>query len=167
MITRLSVTLVAAILGMAVSALCARAEAPAPKDLKAVEACLEAKGEHPSDREACIGVVAKPCIGDEGARAPSEIIACLDRERLAWDHLLSNAYDKLRGALDDSRRNKLRDMQKSWLDTRERTCAFYYQYFQGSMANPMMANCQNREIARRALFLLGFSEDLPKQDAPK
>jgi uncharacterized protein YecT (DUF1311 family) len=57
----------------------------------------------------------------------------------------------------------LREMQKSWLDTRERTCAFYYHYFQGTMANPMMANCNNRETARRALFLIGFAEDLPTE----
>jgi uncharacterized protein YecT (DUF1311 family) len=51
-------------------------------------------------------------------------------------------------------------MQRSWLDSRKHTCDFYYDYFQGSMANPMMANCGNRETARRAVFLMGFAEDV-------
>jgi uncharacterized protein YecT (DUF1311 family) len=138
----------------------AKAEAPAAKDLAAVQTCLQKKGVHPSDREACIGVVATPCIGDEGAHAPSETIACFEREQSVWGQLLDGAFGKLQKSLDDDQRNKLQEMQRSWLDTRERTCAFYYHYFQGSMANPMMANCNNRETARRALFLLGFSEDL-------
>ena len=35
------------------------------------------------------------------------------------------------------------------------------------MANPMMANCYNRETARRAIFLMGFADDLPKDDKDK
>jgi uncharacterized protein YecT (DUF1311 family) len=141
----------------------ARAEPPQGQDLNAVQSCLKSKGQATREQETCIGVVATPCIGDEGARAPSEIIACFDREQLAWDQLLNTAYRKLQTSLADDQRNKLRAMQRSWLETRERTCAFYYQYFQGSMANPMMANCQNRETARRALFLLGFADDLPPE----
>jgi len=40
-----------------------------------------------------------------------------------------------------------------------RTCAFYWDYFQGTMASPMSAACMNEETARRALFLLGFLHD--------
>ncbi len=32
-------------------------------------------------------------------------------------------------------------------------------YFHGTMASPMSTSCDNREIARRALFLLGFLND--------
>jgi uncharacterized protein YecT (DUF1311 family) len=138
-----------------------RAEAPSPNSIEIIQSCLNDKG---SDREqeACIGIIARPCIGEEGARAPSEVIACFDREQRAWDQLLTNAYRELNDSLASEQRDKLRDMQHSWRDTLERTCAFYYQYFQGSMANPMMANCRNRETARRALFLIGFADDLPK-----
>jgi uncharacterized protein YecT (DUF1311 family) len=44
-------------------------------------------------------------------------------------------------------------MQRSWINTRDLTCAFWYDYFQGTMANPMIAYCNNRETARRAIFL--------------
>lgn len=144
-----------------VSAGVAGADAPKAKDVETIQACLRGKDTDPEE-EACIGIIARPCIGDEGARAPSEVIACFDREERVWDQLLTTAYRELNDSLANEQRDKLRDMQHSWLDTRERTCAFYYQYFQGSMANPMMANCRNRETARRALFLIGFADDLPK-----
>ena len=41
-----------------------------------------------------------------------------------------------------------------------RACGFYYDYFQGTMANPMIASCSNRETARRAIFLMGFTDDM-------
>ena len=42
---------------------------------------------------------------------------------------------------------------------RTRTCAFYWDFFRGTMAAPMNAFCNNRETARRALFLLGFLDN--------
>ena len=38
-------------------------------------------------------------------------------------------------------------------------CGFIYDYFGGSMANPMIAACQSRETGQRALFLRGFVDD--------
>ncbi len=134
------------------------AEAPNAADVEAITTCLKSK--QGNDRAVCAGVVASPCIGDETAASPGQIIDCFGREQLIWDKMLNDAYATLREALDDDQRVKLRDMQRSWLETRKRTCAFYYDYFQGSMANPMMANCENRETARRAVFLMGFAEDV-------
>ena len=50
-------------------------------------------------------------------------------------------------------------MQRAWIESRDRTCAFYDDYHQGTIARPMSALCINRETARRALFLL----DLPQR----
>jgi uncharacterized protein YecT (DUF1311 family) len=50
-------------------------------------------------------------------------------------------------------------MQRAWIVLCDKGCAFLYDYFQGSMANPMMAACTSRETGRRALFLLGFAND--------
>jgi uncharacterized protein YecT (DUF1311 family) len=135
----------------------AHAEAPNAADVESVTSCLKSK--QGNERAACADVVASPCIGDETAANPDQIIDCFGREQLVWDKMLNDAYATLRGALDDDQRVKLRDTQRSWLETRKLTCAFYYDYFQGSMANPMMANCENRETARRAVFLMGFVED--------
>ena len=139
----------------------ANAEAPDAKDVEAVNSCLKSK--EGNERAACAGVVAKPCIGDETAAVPSQVMDCYAREQLVWDKMLNDAYAVLRAALDDSQRIKLRDMQRSWLETRKLTCAFYYDYFEGSMANPMMANCEDRETARQAVFLLGFAEDVARR----
>ena len=51
-------------------------------------------------------------------------------------------------------------MQRAWIDSRDRACGFFYDFFEGTMANPMIASCLNRETARRAVFLMGFADDL-------
>jgi uncharacterized protein YecT (DUF1311 family) len=156
-------TAIVVMAALAISLTCAAGadDPPDPKDLEAVQACLKTKGNADRDRENCIDVVANPCIGpDEAANPPSALIECFGREQLVWDQMLNQAFRKLRDGLDGKQRTRLRNMQRSWAATRDRTCAFYYDYFQGSMANPMMANCSNRETARRAIFLMGFADDM-------
>ena len=133
-------------------------EAPDPKDLRAVQTCLKARSKSP---ESCIDTVYRPCVGPrENAKAPTELMDCMRREQRAWDKLLNDAFRTVREGLDEDQRAKLRDMQRAWIDARDKTCGFYYDYFQGSMANPMIANCENRETARRAIFLMGFADDM-------
>jgi uncharacterized protein YecT (DUF1311 family) len=134
---------------------------PDPKDLRIVQACLKSKKPGTVSWEACIESAYRQCIGpDENAKPSSDVVGCLRREKLVWDQMLNDAFRKLRDGLDDSQRIKLRDMQRSWVETRDKTCAFYYDYFEGTMANPMIANCDNRETARRAIFLMGFADDM-------
>jgi hypothetical protein len=40
--------------------------------------------------------------------------------------------------------------------SRDKTCTFYWDYFQGTIAVPISVGCTNRETGRRALFRLGF-----------
>ncbi len=87
-------------------------------------------------------------------------IECLDRERLVWDKMLNGSYQTMMKALDSDQQTKLREMQRSWMQTRDLTCGFWYDYFQGTMANPMIAYCNNRETARRAIFLRVFAADI-------
>ena len=47
--------------------------------------------------------------------------------------------------------------------SRDKTCDFYWDFYQGTMATPMSADCVNRETAQRALFLLGFLNDGEKK----
>jgi uncharacterized protein YecT (DUF1311 family) len=105
--------------------------------------------------------VAKPCMGgDEAAAFDRRKIECLDRERLVWDKIVNDSYKAMMNALDPDQQAKLREMQRSWIQTRDLTCAFWYDYFQGTMANPMIAYCNNRETARRAIFLRIFAADI-------
>ena len=105
--------------------------------------------------------VAKPCMGgDETGVSSWRQIECLDRERLVWDKIINDSYKTMMNALEPDQQAKLREMQRSWIHTRDLTCAFWYDYFQGTMANPMIRYCNNRETARRALFLRIFAADI-------
>ena len=89
----------------------------------------------------------------------AEVIACYDRERAVWDDILNESFRRLLAKLDTDQAGKMREMQRAWIPSRDKTCGFLYDYFQGTMANPMIAACLSRETGRRALYLLGFADD--------
>lgn len=149
--------LVAALL-MVVPAL-AQGDKPDARDTAAIQGCIKAKTGRNWAWESCIGVVSETCVKDEGAMPPSEVMACYDREKLVWDSILNESFRRLRETLDDKQQRKMREMQRTWIASRDKSCGFIYDYFDGSMANPMMAACLSRETGRRALFLLGFAND--------
>jgi len=139
------------------------AHAQTPKAKPTVEACLAAS-KAPPNSDTCIGVTSNPCIGpDEGAKRDSEVVACLDDEQRQWDKVLNASFQALLKGLEPEQQTKLREMQRAWLVSRELTCRFYFDYFDGTMANPMIANCINRETARRAIFLKGFADDMAQR----
>jgi uncharacterized protein YecT (DUF1311 family) len=125
----------------------------------AIQRCIKARSAADQEWERCIGVVSKPCLDRDKTRSTADIVACISREQKVWTHVLNDTYQRLLAKLDDDQQVKLREMQRAWADSRDKTCAFYWDYFQGSMAVPMSAGCDNREIGRRALFLLGFLND--------
>jgi uncharacterized protein YecT (DUF1311 family) len=134
---------------------------PNAKDVTNVRACLRINSGPLRIQERCIESVYKRCIGPKADERPtSEVVACLRREQLVWDQMLNDAFRSLRDGLDDDQRVKLRDMQRAWIEARDRTCAFYYDFYQGTMATPMEATCDNREVARRAIFLMGFAAEM-------
>jgi uncharacterized protein YecT (DUF1311 family) len=143
----------------------ARADAPAAKDVVTIGDCLrkqdKKRGSQEADEAACLMTVARPCMdGDETNVISRRQIDCLDRERLVWDKIVNDSYKIMVNALDPDQQAKLREMQRSWIQTRDLTCMFWYDYFQGTMANPMIAYCNNRETARRAIFLRVFAADI-------
>jgi uncharacterized protein YecT (DUF1311 family) len=140
----------------------ARADAAAATDVATIGDCLrkqdKARGSQEAEEAACLMTVAKPCMGgDETSASSRRQIECLDRERSVWDKIVNDSYKTMIDALEPDQRDKLREMQRSWIHTRDLTCAFWYDYFQGTMANPMIAYCNNRETARRAIFLRIFA----------
>ena len=141
----------------------AAAQAQTPRSKPSVESCLVASKAKPNT-DACIGVTSNPCIGpDEGAKRDSEVIACLDDEQKQWDKVLNASFQALIKGLEPEQQIKLREMQRIWLQSRAATCQFYFDYFDGTMANPMIANCLNRETARRAIFLKGFADGMAQR----
>ena len=146
--------------------LSAQADAAAAKDVATIGDCLRKQdnkkgGSQEADEAACLMTVAKPCMGgDETAVTDRRKIECLRRERLVWDQIINDSYKTMMNGLEPDQQAKLREMQRSWTHTRDLTCAFWYDYFQGTMANPMTAYCNNRETARRAIFLRIFAADI-------
>jgi uncharacterized protein YecT (DUF1311 family) len=145
----------------------ARADDPSAKDVATIGNCLrkqqQKKGgsSQEADEAACLMIVARPCMGgDEASTNDRRKIDCLDREHLVWEKIVNDSYKTMMNGLDPDQQVKLREMQQSWINTRDLTCAFWYDYFQGTMANPMIAYCNNRETARRAIYLKVFATDL-------
>lgn len=127
----------------------------AARNSAAVQDCIKSKS---GSEENCIGIVSDPCL-NKVSGATSEMNACISREQVVWDDILNESFRRLRDRLDETQKGKLRDMQRAWIASREKTCTFYRDFYQGTMASPMSSSCNNRETARRALFLIGFLND--------
>ena len=135
----------------------AETAAPNARDVAAVQDCLKSQRGRDLKGERCIGVVVDPCL--KRARSTADQNACADRELAVWDDILNETYRRLGRRLDDEQKAKARDMQRAWIESRDKTCAFYWDFFQGTMASPMSAYCNVRETARRAMFLIFFMEE--------
>jgi len=141
----------------------AQAEKPVAKDSAAIEKCIKAKiGRHWA-WEKCIGLISEPCSKNEGSMTPSQVIACADRERAVWDDVLNTSFRQLSERLDKEQVDKMREMQRAWIASRDKTCGFLYDYFEGTMANPMIAHCLSRATGMQALFLRGFADDVAER----
>jgi uncharacterized protein YecT (DUF1311 family) len=125
----------------------------------AIRDCIKTAGAKDGKWETCIGLVSKPCLDRDETRTTAAIIACIDREQKVWIDILSETFRRFYAKVDDKQRTKLEEMQRVWIVSRAKTCAFYWDYFQGTKASVMGASCDNREIGRRALFFLGFLND--------
>ena len=135
------------------------ADRPDARASAKVQDCVKSAKDPEAGAERCIGVVSNPCLDNDEARSTADINACVAREQAVWDDILNETYRRLREKLDAGQQEKLRDMQRAWIASRDKTCTFYWDYFQDTMASPMSASCVNKETARRALFLLGFLSD--------
>ena len=155
-----AVLLVAALM---LSAVAFAQDKPAAKDAAAIKKCIKTKTGRHWAWETCIGIVSEPCAKKEESMPPSEVIACEDRERAVWDSVLNESYHRLREALDEEQKGKLQAMQRARMASRDRNCKFLYDYFQGTMANPMIAACLRRATGMQALYLRGFADDVAER----
>jgi uncharacterized protein YecT (DUF1311 family) len=131
---------------------------PAARASAAIQDCIKTKTAT-GVAETCIGIVSGPCLERKAAPSTADMVDCVAGERAVWDDILNETFRRLRDKLDDTQKAKLREMQRAWIAARDKTCAFYWDYYQGTMAVPMSAECVNRQTAERALFLLGFLND--------
>ena len=107
------------------------------------------------ERQCLFKLVADRC-SDKGSAADWVLRDCFRIEKTIWDALLNENYKKLLQDLDDEQTAKARAMQRAWTAYRDTTCEFYYDKIHGTMANMMIAACEARETARRAVLLAFF-----------
>jgi len=157
------IRLAALILALLVTAPAFAEEKPNPKDAATIEKCITSKTGRHWAWEQCIGIISEPCTKDEASMPPSEVIACEERERVVWDAILNKSYQALLKALEEDQQKKLREMQRAWIAWRDKNCDFLYDYFQGTMANPMIAACLSRATGMQALYLRGFADDVAQR----
>lgn len=131
---------------------------PTVQELTAVRYCF-AKYEDKLEIETnCLfKLVAEPCMEEEGGYSTFGMAACHRVEAKIWDRILNENFRELLVDLKDKEREKkLREMQRTWIVSRDRTCEFYDREIHGSQAIPMGAACMARETARRAILLKSF-----------
>ncbi len=147
------------LLGLLAAPAFAQTDKPSVRDSAKIQDCIKTRTGHHWNWENCLGVVSNFCAKDEGSMTSRQVMDCIKREQLVWDDILNETFRRLREKLNDAQQTKLREMQRAWIMSRDKSCDFLMDYFDGTMANPMIAECVTRETGRRALYLLGFLND--------
>jgi len=139
-----------------VSSAQAQTRKPTAQETKLIRDCFEKKG-GTAEADECIGLVATPCGEAPNRQANLDQADCYRIEAAVWDVILNATFKELKDDLDEAQEKKLREMQRAWIASRDRTCEFFHIKINGSMAVPMSAACLMRETARRALLLKTFT----------
>jgi uncharacterized protein YecT (DUF1311 family) len=134
----------------------AQTRKPTAQETRTVRDCFEKKGGTTEEAE-CVGLVATPCTESPDHQANLHQADCFRIEGAIWDAILNETFKALKDDLDDKQERKLREMQRAWIASRDRTCGFFHVKIDGSMAVPMSASCLFKETARRALLLKTFT----------
>jgi uncharacterized protein YecT (DUF1311 family) len=149
-----------AVMLVALGVTAAQAQDPKPtaKDIAAIRACPDKNAENgdAAERNCIHRLVAMPCTKRPQGQSTAGMADCFRVEQVIWETLLAENLKKLSEELDGGQKEKLKAMQDAWATSRERTCAFYWDKIQGSIATYLAASCMARETARRALLLRFF-----------
>ncbi|WAJ26176.1 lysozyme inhibitor LprI family protein [Antarcticirhabdus aurantiaca] len=154
----------AAALALATVAFAPLAQADEKQDLKTLRACL---GEKSEDENACIDVVANPCVEEPDGSTTVGITECLSREEAAWDVLLNERYEaqvKSAKAMDAELKGNaatenatsvlksLKTAQRAWIAYRDAECERRWANYQGgTIASNIAAACTRDMTANRAI----------------
>jgi uncharacterized protein YecT (DUF1311 family) len=160
---RLSASLIAAAIGLVIATTGIGLAAPTdpdPADAGAIRECLGGKAGAKA-QEACIPLIVDRCFKEVGNEWDMTVRDCNRRGQEAWDRILNEAYQALREKLNARRFAALRKLQRAWIKVKEKRCNRFWEEFRGTMAHPMIAACDHRETARRALFLLNYRGGRP------
>lgn len=106
--------------------------------------------------EACIGIIADPCLETPEGQSTHGMVACIGAETEVWDGMLNADYARLMEMLDPAQQAALREAQRAWIASRDLDCAMPHVIVDGTMAQPWGASCLMDATARRVLWLRGF-----------
>ena len=138
----------------------AGADPPRPADRAAIKACIKERTAREEPVERCVDALAVPCLDKPESFSTQGQAACFWREHAVWDATLNENYRKLMDRLDDAQKKALRDAQRAWIASRDKSCHFFHDFFEGgTMAIPLSASCISAETGRRALYLKQFIFD--------
>ncbi|EGQ8442544.1 lysozyme inhibitor LprI family protein [Vibrio cholerae] len=118
----------------------------------------------------CVGLSAKDCMASQGGDTTIGMMTCLQREVEFWELRLNTAYskhlliaDKQDAEINNVRAtnislsNKLKIMQRAWIDYKNAACLYEQaQWLGGSGGGPATIACHMHETARQALKLEGW-----------
>jgi len=114
---------------------------PDARDSHVIQDCIKSNPQKP---EVCIRRIANPCLDRDDNKSTADMVACSACEHAVWDDILNETYRWLRDKLDAQHQVKLRGMQRAWIASRDKTCVFYRDFFQGTIASPMSAGMRQR-----------------------
>ena len=106
----------------------------------------------PDEQAAYLGLSSSylACVNHNDGSMPS-MQRCADAELFYQDKRLNRVYEKLMGSLPPGERTALRDEERAWIKTRDRTCALPVTPGQGQVLDA--TSCSVTESARRARVL--------------
>ncbi|WEF25388.1 lysozyme inhibitor LprI family protein [Paracoccus sp. S3-43] len=147
---------------LAATALPAPAPAQAEPTLPpgVVEACFADTPRGRIDPD-CIGAAANQCQEAPGGSGTIGIGGCLSAEHDAWDRLLNEEWNQVRGVFKDDQTasDSLLKAQRAWIAWRDAECDFQYdRYGGGSMRSIAGTGCRMTATARRTFELRDMRE---------
>ena len=132
----------------------------------AVTDCLASAGYDRAAGEACLGLLASPCIDALPTPAPVDVAQCIEAETAVWDTALNAAYGDLiaaaqamdgdGGETPDGQEEALRAAQRAWIAFRDADCAWRGNLTFGTGHFTDGAECAQRLTAARVLDLIQY-----------
>jgi uncharacterized protein YecT (DUF1311 family) len=129
-------------------------ETPSRAEIRLADRCLDGAGDKKHAAMACVGKVAQSCMAQPGGGSTFGMRICLNREIKIWDDRLNRSYQTFRASLDGKVRNALVEVQKGWIEWRDKKCDFPYTMHEGgTIAGVAAADCVLETTAMRAIEL--------------
>jgi uncharacterized protein YecT (DUF1311 family) len=129
-------------------------EDQAGADLAFLRQCLETLASRGAPARVCIDIVSRGCASEPGGDTTTGAVACFERERNAWQALMTEAATALEQAMSNTERERFAAAQEAWGAFRDAQCAYESSLFEdGSLAGVERTACERRIIAERTIAI--------------